>query len=111
MFRAEGDRPAIGSGGGERGRRGRVGGGLVADGPAVADGGRVVDDGVVLPTPRTVIGPAVLPEDDFAGKVVLAGLPPGGRRSAYRVTFRDLATPQERGVFPAAGSFLDAGAR
>ncbi len=53
--------------------------------------------------PRRVEGPAALPEDDFAAKVVLTGLPPG-QEVTYRVTFQDLASPKSRSV-PAEGRF------
>jgi alkaline phosphatase D len=52
---------------------------------------------------RRVVGPAALPENDFTARVVLPDLPPG-QRIAYRVTFRDLASPKVTSL-PASGSF------
>jgi alkaline phosphatase D len=44
---------------------------------------------------RLVRGPAALPEDDYAAKVVLTDLPPG-QRIVYRVSFEDLGSPKVR---------------
>jgi alkaline phosphatase D len=53
--------------------------------------------------PRRVVGPAALPEDDFAAKVVLTGLPMG-QQMTYRVSFQDLASPKSWSL-PAEGRF------
>jgi len=107
VFRAEGDRPAIAQG--------------VASGDVGGGGSAVVWSRTDRPSrmvvewsttasfrdSRTVVGPATLPEDDFAARTVLTGLPPG-QRISYRVTFRDLASPKARS-FPAVGQFLTPG--
>jgi alkaline phosphatase D len=53
--------------------------------------------------PRRVVGPAALPENDFAAKLALTGLPPG-QVVSYRVSFEDLASPKSRSV-PVEGRF------
>ncbi len=50
-----------------------------------------------------VVGPAALPETDFAAKAVLNDLPPG-QRISYRVSFQDLSDPKARSV-PVLGQF------
>ncbi|WP_435011410.1 alkaline phosphatase D family protein [Tundrisphaera lichenicola] len=53
--------------------------------------------------PRRVVGPAALPENDFTGKVVLTGLPPG-QVVSYRVTFQDPASRSSTSL-PVEGRF------
>ena len=55
---------------------------------------------------RRVRGPAALDVTDYAGRVVLGGLP-AGEPVFYRVFWDDLAQPGERSV-PAAGAFRTA---
>lgn len=52
---------------------------------------------------RRVVGPNVLEDTDFTGKLLLTGLPPG-QRVAYRVTFQDLSDLTTWSD-PAAGAF------
>ncbi len=102
VLRAEADRPAITHGV----AAGDVGGGSAvvwsrADRPA-----RMIVEHATTDSfrdARRVVGPAALPEDDFAAKVVLNGLPPG-QQVVYRVTFQDLGSPKSRS-FPAEGRF------
>jgi len=102
VFRAEGDRPAIAQGVAS----GDVGGGSAVVWSRTDRPSRMVVEWSTTDSfrdSRLVVGPATLPEDDFAAKVVLTGLPPG-QRIAYRVTFRDLASPKARS-YPAGGQF------
>ena len=55
---------------------------------------------------RRIVGPAVLEDGGFTGRVDLVGLPPG-RRIAYRVRFQDLSDLRAWSE-PVAGSFLTA---
>ena len=103
VFRAERDRPAIAQGVAS----GDVGGGSAVVWSRTDRPSRMVVEWSTTDSfrdARTVIGPATLPEDDFAAKVVLTDLPPG-QRIMYRVTFRDLASPKARS-FPAPGEFF-----
>jgi alkaline phosphatase D len=55
---------------------------------------------------RRISGPVLTPDHDFAGKVLLKGLPPG-KEAFYRVTLEDLDSPGVRSE-PLTGTFRTA---